>query len=239
MFSGFKKETIDFLYGIRHNNNKEWFEPHKKEYLEFVYNPLVELGAELAKPYVKKGMFHKVARIYQDAAFPPHLHYREKMWIYILYEAENWSKTPMLFSELSPDGLKCGFKISSPDAYVMENFRKRLDNDSENDDVFLKLVKKLKRKGVKFSGDEYKRKKPAKAQALEEFYQKKNLFATVELSGESLYSDELLKTLQDTLKATYPLVEYFREFLIREEVRTEETVQYASPVADKYGGFMW
>ena len=30
MFTGFTPETIDFLWGIRMNNNRDWFLEHKK-----------------------------------------------------------------------------------------------------------------------------------------------------------------------------------------------------------------
>ena len=47
MFQGFSEQTIDFLWGIRLNNHREWFLEHKQEYLDHVYNPLKELGREL------------------------------------------------------------------------------------------------------------------------------------------------------------------------------------------------
>ena len=31
MFNGFSPETVDFLWGIRLNNNREWFTDHKKD----------------------------------------------------------------------------------------------------------------------------------------------------------------------------------------------------------------
>ena len=33
MFTGFTPETIDFLWGIRMNNNREWFQANKKQYV--------------------------------------------------------------------------------------------------------------------------------------------------------------------------------------------------------------
>ena len=30
MFQGFSNETIDFMWGIRFNNEKSWFEQHKE-----------------------------------------------------------------------------------------------------------------------------------------------------------------------------------------------------------------
>ena len=36
MFEGFSKEAFDFLFDIRINNNKEWFEPRKKIYTQHI-----------------------------------------------------------------------------------------------------------------------------------------------------------------------------------------------------------
>ena len=40
MFEGFSKEALDFLLGIKFNNNKEWFEERKNIYTDKVYEPL-------------------------------------------------------------------------------------------------------------------------------------------------------------------------------------------------------
>ena len=44
MFTGFSPETIDFLWGIRLNNNREWFEAHKKQYQTTLYEPMKAAG---------------------------------------------------------------------------------------------------------------------------------------------------------------------------------------------------
>ena len=121
MFKGFTQETFDFLAGIRTNNNKEWFEEHKAVYTESVLSPLKELGEELFRPFDgTAGMMYKVGRIYRDATFPPYLHYRDVMWIYVRYEAMYWNKTPALFFELSPEGAEFGFRIAKPEPALME-----------------------------------------------------------------------------------------------------------------------
>ena len=73
-FSGFSKETLPFLQAIRENNNKEWFEAHKKEYQELILEPsrafVVEMGEHLmaleptlhAIPKINGSLF----RIYRD-----------------------------------------------------------------------------------------------------------------------------------------------------------------------------
>ena len=37
MFEGFSPETVDFLWGIRMNNNREWFAENKKNYVNYLY----------------------------------------------------------------------------------------------------------------------------------------------------------------------------------------------------------
>ena len=50
MFTGFTPETIDFLWGIRMNNNRDWFLEHKKQYTDTLYEPMKALGADLFRP---------------------------------------------------------------------------------------------------------------------------------------------------------------------------------------------
>ena len=42
MFTGFTDATVDFLWGIRFNNERPWFEAHKETYL----SELSRAGAE-------------------------------------------------------------------------------------------------------------------------------------------------------------------------------------------------
>ena len=39
-FSGFTQDTIDFLWNLRFNNNRAWFEEHKAEYRRHLLDPL-------------------------------------------------------------------------------------------------------------------------------------------------------------------------------------------------------
>ena len=54
MFQGFTPETFDFLWGIRMNNNRDWFQQHKQQYIDTLYTPMKELGKELFEPFVDK-----------------------------------------------------------------------------------------------------------------------------------------------------------------------------------------
>ena len=71
MFTGFTDETVDFMWGIRFNNERTWFEAYKETYLTQFYQPMRELGDELYDFIRDKrpdaGLIRKVSRIYRDA----------------------------------------------------------------------------------------------------------------------------------------------------------------------------
>ena len=89
MFTGFTPETIDFLWGIRMNNNREWFLEHKKQYVDTLYQPMKELGQELFQPFLERsGDILKVSRIYRDARLHHPEPYKESLWICIRRDLE-------------------------------------------------------------------------------------------------------------------------------------------------------
>ena len=61
MFQGFSNETIDFMWGIRFNNEKGWFEAHKAEYLQYFYEPLKSLSREVYAGRLGSFVFFYVA----------------------------------------------------------------------------------------------------------------------------------------------------------------------------------
>lgn len=211
MFQGFSQEALDFLLGIRFNNDREWFEPRKQIYVEKVYEPLKALGEELFKPFSDvEGMVCKVGRIYRDEYFPPYLHYRDTLWIYVRYDADWWSKTPTLFFELSPEGAEFGFRISKPDASLMERFRAQLTEDCK---PFLSMIGDLeKHYGITIGGDEYKRRKKCTVPEAERFFIKKGLSASIKVNEpEILFTDKLTERVNELFQALVPLNEYFHE----------------------------
>ena len=93
MFEGFCPETVDFLWGIRMNNNREWFLEHKKDYVNHLYAPMKALGKDLFQPFLdKSGCLLKVSRIYRDARMHHPLPYKESLWICIAFFALVYEK---------------------------------------------------------------------------------------------------------------------------------------------------
>ena len=238
MFQGFSEETFEFLSGIRENNNKEWFEKHKNIYTEKVQTPLRELSEEIFKPFENTGMIYKAGRIYRDANFPPFLHYRDVLWIYIRYDALYWNKTPSLFFEISPEGAEYGFSIPKPDAAVMEFFRNDL---TENSADFLDIIKKIKRKNIKVSGDEYKRPKPCTVPEAKEFFMKKGLSASVKIPKDEISGNiSLPKDIVRIFKAVSPLNEYFHNIVQTvENKKANPVIEEENTVKAPVDEFMW
>lgn len=211
MFNGFSKDAFDFLFGIRMNNSREWFEPRKKIYTKELYEPLKELNKIICEPFEKYGMISKTGRIYRDEHFPPYLHYRDRLWIDIRYQSYYWSRTPALFFEISPEGVEFGFCIPAPLAAVMEKFRTHI---TENTAEFLGYAESLRKFGIEFGGDEYKRPKKCTVPEAEEFFLKKGLSATKKISDISkLAVPEIADEIIDVFRLVMPLNELFHEFV--------------------------
>lgn len=71
MFQGYSQETVDFMWGIRFNNERGWFLAHKDDYQQHLLAPTRELGQAvydgLAAALPHEPLILKVSRIYRDA----------------------------------------------------------------------------------------------------------------------------------------------------------------------------
>ena len=46
-FQGFTRETVDFMWGIRFNNEREWFMAHKEDYQAHLLAPTRALAEQV------------------------------------------------------------------------------------------------------------------------------------------------------------------------------------------------
>lgn len=230
-------EMLAFLAGIRANNTKEWFTPRKPQYLAEVYEPLKALGAVLYAPYADKPeMMHKVARIYRDANFPPYLHYRDTMWIYVRREADYWSRTPSLYFEVSPEGASFGLRMPSPAPAFMAQFRQALTEDAS---AFTEIIAALEQAGLALTGEEYKRPKPCPSEALLPYFKRKSLAVETKLpAGEALFSEALPDRILEVFAQVWPLHEYLWQLMA---APAEVNSAPAEPLLIKppHPDFMW
>ena len=213
MFQGFTPETFDFLWGIRMNNNREWFLPHKQQYIDALYEPMKALGKELFEPFLDQpGNVLKVSRIYRDARMHPAEPYKESLWICIRKDVAWWAENPCLFFEICPEGISYGFILWSPKTSTMEDFRKYISAKPEE---FLRLIKDTEKAvGLPITATLYKRPKPTDNPKLEPYFAWKCNIACVreEAPSEALFTPELAQRVKEMLVKLRPLYNYFDQF---------------------------
>jgi len=213
MFEGFSQHTIDFMWNLRFNNNKPWFEEHKEEFQREFLTPMKELGGEVFERVKEtcgdRGFIHKVSRIYKDArrnhGDGP---YRDHLWFSIEKPSEEWTSTPVFWFELMPETWSYGLGYYQAKPATMAKLRARIDKDPKN---FEKLVAPLTRQEeFVLDGPEYARKKEAPTPKTAPWYNKKgcSLIHNQENSPE-LFSRELADRLVSGYAFLMPLYDYF------------------------------
>jgi len=215
MFTGFTPETVDFLWGIRMNNNREWFTENKKDYVNHLYEPMKALGKELFVPFLDKpGNLLKVSRIYRDARMHPPEPYKESLWICIRQDVEWWAENPCLYFEINPDGVHYGFFYWKPPTATMEDFRKRI---TAKPDEFLNMIAEVESAtGQKVTADLYKRPKPCENPDLQEYFYWRGQIACTrhEDFSDATFGPDLSRRVREYFEQLIPLYDYFNKFKV-------------------------
>ena len=214
MFTGFTDETVDFMWGIRFNNERTWFEAHKDVYLTQFYQPMRELSAELYDFIREKrsdyGLISKVTRIYRDAR---RLHgrgpYKESLWFSVEQPSEQWTAHPTLWFELSPDGWYCGMGYYMPKPLTMAKLRARIDRDPKTMEA---LTRRLNgQQELTLETEDYKRPRAAAPSPLLEPWYKMKSFSILHQDKltEELFSREIVDHLKRDFEFLLPYYDYF------------------------------
>ena len=215
MFTGFTPETMDFLWGIRMNNNRDWFTQHKGDYVRTLYEPMKELGQAVFQPFLERpGNLLKVSRIYRDARMHPPTPYKESLWLCIRRDVDWWAENPCLYFELNPEGANYGFFYWKPRTLMLEDFRR---NISAKPDDFLKLISDTEAAvGQPVTAECYKRPKPTDNPALIPYFAwKGQIGCTREIApGDRLFGSQLEEEVSGFFEALTPLYEYFNQFTL-------------------------
>ena len=215
MFTGYSPETVDFLWGIRMNNNREWFMAHKKDYVTYLYEPTKAMGKELFEPFIEKsGEILKVSRIYRDARLHHPLPYKESLWVCIRQDVEWWAEAPCLFFEINPEGIDYGFSVYQPRPATMKEFRKRI---AAKPDEFLAMIRKVESDtGLSVTAEEYKRPEACSNPELERFYLWKSRIDCIvhEDFSDAVFGPALAERVRNFLVKLIPLYDYFNRFKV-------------------------
>lgn len=207
-FAGFSPETIDFLWGIRFNNNREWFNAHKPAYQKYLYEPMKALSAQVAEPFAAVPHLRmKLSRIYRDMRMHPPTPYKESLWFSIRREGDSWMDLPCLFFEITPEGYSYGMGMWCQRAASMEALRAKMTAKA---DEFLQMVARAEAEtDLKLWGSTYARPKPCPDERLLPYFRLKNLSAWHDRPADDLlFSPALADEVTRTFLAWHPVAEF-------------------------------
>lgn len=211
MFQGFSQQAIDFLWGIRLNNERTWFLAHKQEFLDFVDAPMRALGEQvfsgLADALPKRSLRLHVCRIYRDAR---RLHgrgpYKDHLWFTVERPHERFESVPALYFELAPDSYSYGCGFWDAGAPAMACLRARIENDPKTLET---LARRLNRSKFTLRGEMFKRPKGDVGALLNPWYNRKNIVIGYDDNPEGvLFTPQLADEVLDGFRFLAPYYSY-------------------------------
>ena len=216
MFTGFSQKTIDFMWNIRLNNNKQWFEAHKDEYKHDLHTPMKELGKEvytrITDNFGERGFVHKLSRIYKDARrIRDGNPYRDHLWFSVerpSTEKEESSGVLTFWFELNPEGWSYGLGYYAAKAATMEKLRAQIGANPKELERLIDLLNSQNE--FKLEGPEYVRQKQAPTAKTQEWYNKKS-FSLIHYGKicEELFSCQFTDRLVNGYIFLMPFYDYF------------------------------
>lgn len=214
MFQGYTQETVDFMWGIRFNNERSWFLPRKEVYQRALLQPTRDLAEQVYTAV--QGMLPdepllvKVSRIYRDAR---RLHgngpYKDHLWFCIRTGDQDWTNRPTFWFEIAPDYYSYGLGFCRPKASLMAHYRRQIDAHPAE---LEKLVRDFAGQEVfTLSGDVYARPKGQVSALLQPWYDRKSITLRHECSplDERIFSPALADDLIHGFGLLTPFYRYF------------------------------
>ncbi len=217
LFNGFSKETIIFLNQLLVNNNKSWFETHKKDYENFVLQPLKNIVIALndsmlaIDPFFEtRPMINKtISRIYRDTRFSKDKSpFKTSCWITFKRPKKDWKDAPAYFFEITPEMYRYGMGFYCATPKTMALFRNLIDEKTSD---FKKAITFYeKQKTFVLEGEKYKRTlNDTLPKDIQEWYQRKNFYlvCTREID-DHLFSPKLLDKLKENFETLSGLYQF-------------------------------
>ena len=215
MFEGFSQATIDFLWGLKFNNERSWFLAHKAEFQQVLDGPMKELAREVAEVMQEEfpdlQLQLKVSRIYRDArrlfGRGP---YKDHLWFSLRKPGEKDGAIPCLFFEVAPNGYSCGMGCYDPRPVTMAKLRARIDRDPK---PLEKLARRLeKHPEYRMEGERYKRPKGDVGPLLNPWYNSRHISVVREDNCEGIFfTPELKDQILADFRFLAPYYAYLRQ----------------------------
>ncbi|MGE4214732.1 MAG: DUF2461 domain-containing protein [Anaerotignaceae bacterium] len=211
-FTGFPKELTDFLWELRFNNNKEWFDKNRDKYKALLKDPMDSFAFDMSQMLAKSTgdlVTPAVSRMNRDIRFSKNKEpYRDHKWVVFKREEGTWKNKPAMFFELGPEYYTIGMGIYESLPAYMKAFRKKVDSNTAE---FERLIKKYDKSDIfTLVGGVYKRKfSTDKSEEVINWYQRKSIVLICSRSiDELVYSRELLDFCHKQFQFLMPMMDY-------------------------------
>lgn len=165
-FKGFSRKMVDFFTSLEKNNNKEWFESHRKDYETFVMEPskaFVEAMGErlkvfssdiIAVPKVNKSLF----RIHRDTRFSPDKSpYKTYLGIFFWEGVRPRMDCSGFYFHLEPPILLLGVGIYIIPRHLLDRYRRSVVDPEYGEELSGIINEISKIKGCVLGTKHYKR----------------------------------------------------------------------------------
>lgn len=216
MIQGFSIETVKFLYELKENNNKQWFDENRDRYRKVLLEPMQQLTLVLGPhmlsidPLLEINPRRAISRINRDVRFSRDKSpYRPNMWIAFKRIYQDWKAEPVYFFEIFPDYYRYGMGFYSIPRETLHKLRDMIDEHSKE----FKRIHDLYKNQSTFTieGEKYKRIiNPDLPADLNEWYQRKEIYLTCNRDiDKRLYSPELAEDLISGFKLLEPIYRFF------------------------------
>lgn len=222
----FTQETLDFLVLNHIQDSRKWFEEHKKEYREFLIEPLRDLVIDLTPTmleiddqFVTEPRIDKtICRIWRDLRYTrdPSL-YRKEMWIIFKRDRMHSTEYPGIYFAINGNGFDYGCGFWQASTTYMTALRGLILEDGP---LFRNALKAYEAQDVfTIDGECYKRPHyPDQPEKMRLWLERKNIgFYTESDDLDMLFSPDLSEKLAAELKLLAPIYRLLLEAAIQEQ----------------------
>ncbi len=161
MFTGFKKETIQFFLDLRFHNSKAFMDENRERYIKTVREPFYafidDVGGRLQKLDEDLEIRpHKcLSRINRDIRFSRDKSpYRDHLWLIFHKAATDKDGMPNFWFELGPEFISWGLGTWGENRPMMDVMRRKMQARPED---YLRMVKMLHKNDFSIGGNEWKK----------------------------------------------------------------------------------
>ncbi len=214
-FTGFRPETFTFLAGLAFNNDRAWFESHRKDYEDFVVAPALALINEMdpllrsLSPHyrgVPKKVGGSLMRIYRDTRFSrDKTPYKTNIGIQFRHESAGDVHAPGWYVHLDLESAFVGAGAWHPDPEALKRIREQI---TERPATYTKAVKASQASGMLLVGEALKKSPrgfdPGHELAAE--VRRKDFLLSADLDPTLYMSHQLVGLLEEHFRATAPFM---------------------------------